>query len=52
MPVPGAPSVERNMDLTWNGSEVGDYLRCMSEMEVYYALSDGVVGNMSIRRCD
>ncbi|ODA82751.1 hypothetical protein RJ55_01260 [Drechmeria coniospora] len=52
MPVPRAPAIERNMNLTWDIPQMVDYVRFVSEMEVNDSLSDGVMGNMGICRCD
>jgi hypothetical protein len=40
------------MDLAWYCPEVVGDQRLASEMDVGYAPSDGVVGNVSIRCCN
>jgi hypothetical protein len=52
VPVSRAPAIERNMDLAWYCPEVVGDQRLASEMDVGYAPSDGVVGNVSIRCCN
>jgi hypothetical protein len=40
------------MDLTWDTPQVVDYARLLSEMKVDNSPSNGIVGDMGIRRCN